>query len=164
MPEPTGHSNLRFQNQNKRNTCASKPGVAADQSFDTLIQIAINRLLDFLCDAPMTRELPGIKYRAAHELEDDKHHFTAVIPLKNVSTSTLRIQQAGDIITVLADAFHENGEPKLHWTEGTSGYGTWQRRFRIPVAANPNSLRIIPGPKGIEIILDNDSSGTSLAA
>jgi len=129
-----------------------------------MIQIGINRLLDFLCDAPLTRDLPGIRYLAPYPFEQKQHHFTAAVPLDNVRTSDLRVQRVGDIVTVSAASFHENGEPKLHWSEGTSGYGTWQRRYRLPIEADANSLRVIPGPQGIEIVVNGDSSTTSLAA
>lgn len=148
----------------KGKTLAIKAGLTSSQSFDGMLRIAVDRLLDFLCDAPLTREFPGIRYLAAHDFKKSQQHFIVNIPLENLQTSEVQVIQAGQMLTVVAPRHHENGALKLHWSEGTNGYGTWRRRYRVPTSGNLNTLRVVPGKTGADIVLDETDSIASIAA
>lgn len=152
------------EHRNFPETLSSKAGLASRQPLDVNLRIAIDRILDFLCEAPLTREFPGIRYLAAHDFEKSQRHFLVNIPLEGLRTSDVEVLQAGHTLTVVAPGYHENGARKLHWSEGTNGYGTWRRRYRLPESGNPQTLRIVPGKTGAEIVLDETDSIGSIAA
>ncbi len=160
----TGRSTVKHSRQYENQTAPPKAGVTSSPSLEIALRIAMDQLLDFLCEAPLTRNLPGIRYLAPRSFEKTTHHYLVKIPLENARTSDIQLIHAGQTITVIAPGYHENGAAKLHWSEGTSGYGTWRRRYRMPGSANPATVRVVPGRNGAEIVADRSESVLSIAA